>query len=226
MTIYALHGWAYSVDKWQDFQRELQDRGIELKILKIPGLTAELKGVWDIDDYLSWLARELPEEPVVLLGHSNGGRLALNFAWVYPDRVSKLILLDSAGVHHGGLHKLKRDIFKQVAKAGKKLTKSPQARKALYKLARVSDYNRAPENMKKVMENMLSSDKDLRFEEIKTPTHIIWGGSDKVTPLTDGAIMQERLPHSTLRIVEEGRHSPHFTHASEVADLINLALKK
>lgn len=225
MKIYALHGWAYSVEKWQEFQKELQDRGFELKILKIPGLTSELKTVWDIDDYIRWLAEELPSEPVILLGHSNGGRLALNFAWVYPERVSKIVLLDSAGVYHGGLAKLKRDLFKKAAKLGKKLTKSPQARKYLYKLARVSDYNKAPENMKKVMENMLKSDQSLNLSEIATKTSIIWGDSDKVTPLTDGVAMHKLLPNSTMRIVEGGRHSPHFTHAPEVAELVRLSLK-
>jgi len=225
MKIYGLHGWAYSTEKWQDFQRELQDRGIELVLLNIPGLTADLDQPWDIDDYLRWLSKELPEEPTIILGHSNGGRLALNFAWVYPDRVKQLILLDSAGVYHGGLSKLKRDVFKSIAKLGKNITNSPQAKAILYKLARVNDYNEAPEHMKKVMENMLNSDKDLVLEEIKSKSSIIWGGLDKVTPLTDGVEMHKRLPKSTMRVVEEGRHSPHFTHASEVADIVKLVTK-
>ena len=225
MKVYALHGWAYSTEKWQEFVKELHSQKIELKMLYIPGLTSELKDVWDIDDYIKWLDTELPNEPVVLLGHSNGGRLALNFAWVYPDRVSQLILLDSAGVYHGGLHQLKRSLFKSLAKLGKKVTKNTKAKKILYKLARVNDYNDAPENMKQVMENMIQSDKSLNLDEISTPTSIIWGGEDKITPLTDGVTMHNRIQNSRFRIVDNGRHSPHFTHPEQVAKLVKSITK-
>jgi pimeloyl-ACP methyl ester carboxylesterase len=36
----------------------------------------------------------------VLLGHSNGGRIALAFAEKYPDKVKQLVLIDSAGIYH------------------------------------------------------------------------------------------------------------------------------
>ena len=225
MKVYVLHGWAYSTEKWRPFIKALKQRKKDAKMLYIPGLTAELNEAWDIDDYIQWLAKELPNEPVVLLGHSNGGRLALNFAWVYPERVRHLVLLDSAGIYHGGLAAAKRKAFKLAAKAGKKITQNESAKKALYKVARVRDYDEAPEHMKVTMQNLLTSDKSLQLEEIKTPTSIIWGGMDKATPLPDGVEMHRQLEHSTFKVVDEGRHSPHFTHVDETADLVQKALK-
>lgn len=224
MKVYALHGWAYSTEKWADFTAALKKRHIDLEILRIPGLTAELEEVWDIDDYIKWMSEELPSEPVVLLGHSNGGRLALNYAWVYPERVKHIILLDSAGVYHGGLQQIKRWVFRTIAKLGKKITSSEKAKAYLYKLARVRDYKEAPPHMKQVMQNMIDSDKSIMFEEIQTPTTILWGADDRVTPLADGVTLHQRIVHSTFHVIDEARHSPHFTHAEEVADHIKDAI--
>jgi len=226
MKIYALHGWAYSTEKWQPLKEALKAKGYTLELLLIPGLTAELTTAWDIDDYIKWLNDELPSEPVILLGHSNGGRLALNFAWVYPERIKQLILIDSAGIYHGGLHQLKRTAFRNAAKIGKKITSSEKAQKVLYKLARVRDYKEAPEHMKIVMQNMINSDQSLNLAEITVPTAIIWGANDKVTPLTDGVKMQQQLSNSTFRVIEGARHSPQFTHIDEVVERIEEALRE
>ncbi|MBP7018185.1 alpha/beta hydrolase [Candidatus Saccharibacteria bacterium] len=225
MKIYILHGWAYSTEKWQPFLLALKDRKIDSKMLYIPGLTDELDEAWDIDNYIKWLAETLPNEPVILLGHSNGGRLALNYAYVYPDRVKQLILLDSAGIYHGGLARIKRNVFKKTAKLGKKITKSEGAKKVLYKLARVSDYKEAPEHMKITMQNMIDSDKGLSLSEIQNKTNIIWGGMDKITPLTDGVQMHRQIADSSFKVVDDARHSPQFTHVDEVADIVTRALR-
>jgi pimeloyl-ACP methyl ester carboxylesterase len=225
VKVFILHGWAYSTEKWQPFINALKERKIESKMLYIPGLTEELDEAWNIDDYIKWLAETLPNEPVIILGHSNGGRLALNYAYVYPDRVKQLILLDSAGIYHGGAAKLKRDAFKKIAKLGKKITKSETAKKILYKIARVNDYKEAPEHMKITMQNMIDSDEGLRLDEIQNKTSIIWGGMDKVTPLTDGVLMHKHIANSTFKVVGQGRHSPQFTHVDEVADIVKRVLK-
>src|SRR3989344_6868211 len=95
-----LHGWAYSTEKWKSFLNLLEEDGVEYEMLKIPGLTAPLKRVWTINDYMGWLRKQVISYklPVVLLGHSNGGRIAAAFAAKYPSKVSKLILIDSAGI--------------------------------------------------------------------------------------------------------------------------------
>ncbi len=224
MKIYILHGWAYSTEKWQPFLEKLNSLNIETELLKIPGLTANLRATWDIDDYIKWLSDTLPPEPVVILGHSNGGRLALNFAWVYPERVSKLILLDSAGVPDKGLSRVKRLGFRFIAKVGKRFTKSPNMKKMLYKLARVKDYYDAPENTKKIMSNLIDSDDSLNLSEINTEISIFWGSEDKITPLRDGVHMQHELPNSVLHIIEGARHSPQFTNINELSRLVKEVL--
>lgn len=237
--IYILHGWTYSTDKWMPFVEELEKHGIEAEMLKIPGLTAPLNEVWNIDNYTDWLSKSLSkvkdpsapfgsaqgkssgQEPVILLGHSNGGLIALSYVLKYPDKVKKLILVDSTGIYHRELSiRLKRFVFASAANIGKKLTTSPMLKKYLYKFARVHDYEKANPITQKTMRNLIQVDYSQALKNIRIPTVIIWGENDVVTPVKDGRFMLGEIKNSTLNIIRDARHSPQFTNYKEVADVI------
>lgn len=221
--LFILHGWTYSLEKWQSFLEMAKKTGIEPIMLNIPGLTSKNDKIWNIENYVNWLKEIFNKEKgkVVLLGHSNGGRIAINFSLKYPEKVEKLILIDSAGIYHNELPlALKRVVFRILAKFGKKLTSSPVLKTAFYKLTRETDYKDATPNMKQTMLNMINSDKLLKPEKVQTPTLIFWGRDDKITPLSDGKLMHKLIKNSKLEIIENASHSPQFTHPNEVADLI------
>lgn len=224
--VLILHGWAYDVEKWHPFLHELQGYGIRTKLLHVPGLTTEpLQEAWTIDDYVEWLDKQIGTTRAILLGHSNGGRIALNYAQRFPNKVERLILIDSAGVRPSGLKvTTKRTAFKGLAKVGKVFTKSPKARRLLYRLARERDYYNADMVMRQTMSNLLESDKALDLTQVKVPALLIWGRDDGATPLKLGRTMQQRLTGSKLEIIDGARHSPQFTHAQTVADLIKREL--
>jgi pimeloyl-ACP methyl ester carboxylesterase len=55
-------------------------------------------------DYLEMadqVAAELPDDPVTLVGHSMGGKLAMVLALRHPDRVARLCVVDVAPVDYG-----------------------------------------------------------------------------------------------------------------------------
>lgn len=219
--ILILHGWTYSTEKWGPFLNDLKKDGFNAELLKIPGLTEKLDDVWDIDNYVEWLNGKIHEDKIILVGHSNGGRIILAFAAKYPDKIKKIILIDSAGIYHNEMPiRLKRIIFKTLARIGRKITKSETLRKALYKLSRESDYENAPPVVKKTMNNMINFDITPFLRKIKIPTLIIWGAKDKTTPLSDGKIMHQLISNSKLAIINDAKHSPQFTHPEKVTELI------
>ena len=225
--VFILHGWSYSTEKWQPFINLLKQKGAEVNILKIPGLTEDLNHVWTIEDYVSWLKKTIESNKVILIGHSNGGRIALNFAIKYPQNIEKLILMDSAGIFRNDLAiRAKRMIFKSITKVGKKLTSSQRLKNILYKIVGESDYKNATPIMKQAMVNLINSDKLLNLDGVAVPTLIIWGREDKTTPLSDGILMNKLIKNSRLEIIENARHSPMFTHPNQVAETItnNLAI--
>lgn len=220
--IYILHGWTYDVSKWDKFI-SLLGKNHDVSMLKIPGLTAELSKVFTIDDYVEWLRKEIEKEKeVILIGHSNGGRIASIFAVRYPEKVSKLVLIDSAGIYHNDISlKLKRLVFKTIAKAGKKITKSKFLETLLYKAAREKDYKESSPLVKKTMENLIKFDVTPLLPNIKATTLIVWGENDKVTPLADGEKMNSLIHNSKIEIIKGTRHSPQFTNTEQVVGLIN-----
>lgn len=221
--IIILHGWTKNLDKWGDLLRILEKKGINVDLPKIPGLTGNLEKVWDLDNYAEWLKdiTDKQKGKVILIGHSNGGRIALAFTNRYPEKVEKLILIDSSGIYHNELPlKIKRVVFKTIAKIGKKLTSSKTVKNLLYKLARESDYKDLDKNTKQTMINLISADLKPILPQIQAPTLIIWGREDKTTPLSDGILMNNLIKDSSLKIINEAKHSPMLTHPQEVANLI------
>ncbi len=223
---FILHGWAYSTEKWNPFITSLKDNGFDTELLKIPGLTEKLEAVWDIDDYVQWLNRKIGNNKVILIGHSNGGRILLAFATKYPEKINHLILMDSAGIYHNELPiKLKRLIFQSLAGIGKKFTKSDSLRKILYKIARESDYEKAPPFVRQTMINLINFDVTESLTRVKIPTLIIWGEDDKTTPISDGKLMHRLIKDSKLHIIKSAKHSPQFTHVDEVVNTILKEIK-
>ena len=220
--IYILHGWAYETTKWQPFLELLKKNGFSPVLLSTPGLTQPLHKEWRVEDYVNWLRRKIGNEKnIILLGHSFGGRICVEYSLKYPDNVTKMFLIDSAGVFHNELSiRFKRFLFNFFAKTGKKITSNSSLRNLLYKLARENDYNQANLNMKKVIVGMITSDRLRNWSSIKTPTAIIWGEQDKTTPLSDGYYLNTKIQNSKLFIINSARHSPHFTHPQIVSDYI------
>jgi pimeloyl-ACP methyl ester carboxylesterase len=226
--IFIVHGWTYTTDKWQELIGLLRLAGFDVVQLAVPGLTEATDKVWTLDDYAEWLKAKLaPEANPVVIGHSNGGRIALALAAKYPGKIKQLILIDSAGIYHNGLPlRIKRAVFGAAAKIGKKITSAQIFRNILYKLAGESDYKNATPQMRRTMANLITADLKSELPKITAPTLIIWGAKDKATTLSDGRLMHKLINKSQFFVIPSAGHSPHFTHASEVSVKIISALKK
>ncbi len=224
--LFIIHGWTYSLDKWVDVCDALKKNGVEVVQLKVPGLTEKSSEVWDIDGYVEWLNNALKgvDKPNVL-GHSNGGRIALAYVNKYPTRLRQLILVDSAGVPHNQLiPRAKLKTLHYVSKAGKVLARNQSVKKVFYKVIGAQDYNNAPPNMKLTMRNMLAADQKINFKSVKLPTTIIWGKQDSITPLKDGQFIHDSIKNSKMFVIDDARHAPFFNHPDRVADIITNSL--
>lgn len=215
-TLYIIHGWAYSTDPWTTTINLLEEQGIKVKMLNVPGLTEKSDKVWTVEEYATWADKNIPDGAVAL-GHSNGGRILLNLCAKKPDKLFRLILLDSAGVYEPSR---KRDLLRKVSKLGAPLKKLPLAEKVFHKLIGASDYSRAPENMKTTLSNMLDSDKSLSLEKVTIPVSILWGEADTVTPPRQARVLHDKLKHSSLKFFKDWTHAPYISHPAELARAI------
>lgn len=227
-TLYIIHGWTYTTVPWEKTRQQLKKEEIETVMLRVPGLTAPSEAVWTIEAYEQWLDDQLKDvtDPIIL-GHSNGGRILMNYLSHRSGRVKHLILLSSAGVYERPKAvSRKRAVFRAAAKALKPLKYIPLVRKGVYRVLGASDYERASKNMKATLHNMLESDQRLHPEKVRTPTTILWGQKDKVTPLGMGQKLHRLIKGSTLRVFPEWAHAPYITHPDELAQVIREVMDK
>ncbi len=94
-----LHGLLGSLDNWKGFQKRLRERfDIILVDLRNHGLSPKTEScdyevmAADLDDLFS----ELQLSPSIVLGHSMGGKVAMQFALQSPTLVQSLIVADMA----------------------------------------------------------------------------------------------------------------------------------
>ncbi len=102
--IVFLHGWALSDRTYRRSLRELARRGHTVLAPALPGFGATPPLAADATSlaaYASWLVEFLDasgvDEPVTLVGHSFGGAVAIKCAHDHPERVSRLVLVNSIG---------------------------------------------------------------------------------------------------------------------------------
>ena len=189
-------------------------------MLHVPGLTDPSKKVWTIDEYVKWADSLLPEDAIVL-GHSNGGRILLNLLSRQPDRVSHLILLDAAGVYEPSK---KRDILRKLSQILAPLRRVKILRKIIHKMIGAGDYDKAPENMKKTLTNMLDSDRNLDISKVKVKTDILWGEMDKITPPRQAKKMHQLIKKSRLKRFPNWTHAPYIVDPEGLAKAISIIM--
>lgn len=221
--IIIIHGWTYSIYKWNPFIDCLKKEKIPFELLKIPGLTAPLNTPWTLNDYVLWLKKSINREArkIILVGHSNGGRIVGTFTAQYPEKIAQLILIDSAGIIDNNVFaRSRRLFFKLLAHVGKKMPLYDTPRSFLYKFAQAADYHKATPIMRKTMMSLISTDCAPYFAKITVPTLIIWGQKDQITPITQGKKIHQLIKHSTFSVIDSALHSPYYTHTTEVYKII------
>jgi pimeloyl-ACP methyl ester carboxylesterase len=214
--LYIIHGWTYKPEPWHDVIAELKKLGVEAELLRVPGLGTKSDKVFTIEDYAKWAREKLPKGSYAL-GHSNSGRILLNLIASEPDYLNDMMLLDAAGIRE---KENRRMVLKALSKAFAPLKKSKFIRKAVHRVIGANDYEYAPENMKKTLDNMTNSDKTLDITKVTTNAQIIRGEDDQTTPLRQGKKMHELLPNSELTTKPGWRHSHYLVSTSELAEEI------
>jgi pimeloyl-ACP methyl ester carboxylesterase len=235
-TLLCLHGWGASQESFTELRDALKGEDIEILSPDLPGFGKEQEPTadWTLDDYANWVEEyirtHIREKSFSLLGHSFGGRIAIKIASGYNKKpktytLEHLYLCASAGIKR---HRhVKRSIGLIIAKTGKAILSLPGlnifeslAKRLLYKLLRVHDYERASPRMQQIMINVCKEDLRPLLKDIDTQTVIFWGERDTMTPIQDAHVMDAEIPHSTLHTYPDVRHRVHRDMAQEIAEVI------
>ncbi len=158
-------------------------------------------------------------DTVILVGHSGGAVLALDFALRYPERVKNLILL---GGSYSAPSFLRSRTAKRIADAlvalGTFVSPPPLApRHSTYPPGKFyPDYDPwglARNLVRHSLRSYLWMGRELmniqfeeRLGEIRMPTLIVVGEKDSIYPPAISRAMHENISNSTLRIIPDANH--------------------
>lgn len=230
----CLHGWGASHESFKELTNVMEKDNLKIISPDLPGFGASVDPpcAWSVDDYadcIEKLVAELGLTDVRLLGHSFGGRIAIKLASRRCSWISHLYLCGAAGIRKP-TH-WKRSLGIALAETGNAIFKLPglrigesAARKVLYKLLRVHDYEKTDGVMRETMIKVINEDLTPLLENITVPTDLFWGEDDKMTPLSDGQLMNTKIVQSTLYTFPGVGHRVHRDKAVEIAVVIRKQL--
>ncbi len=214
--VVLLHGWGASIQTMLPIYNYLALR-YRVYALDFPGCggSDQPPVPWGVAEYvqlvLDWLdALQVPK--ATFLGHSHGGRVLLALASRHPERVKRLILVDSAGIRAPrDFRYYRRVYFYKVAKRVIALPGirrwQPSLRKRLMKLLGSEDYGSVtPGVMQGTFIKLVNEDLRPLLKTIKAPSLLIWGENDQDTPVSDGKLMEQEIPDAGLVVLKGAGH--------------------
>lgn len=225
--VLLLHGYGDSSKGLSSLAKELSDK-YKVLALDLPGFgaTQPPKTVWNLDDYGLFVSSVLNKlelkQPYALVGHSNGGALAIRSIAQGVIKADKLVLIAASGIRDRGSPK--RLLLKIIAKTGNVATiwmpeRYRQAlRKSLYGVAG-SDMLVAPhleETFKKIVRQDVQSDAMM----LDLPALLIYARNDRAVPVSDGQKYKELIRGAQLEVIEDASHFVHLDKADQVTGLI------
>jgi pimeloyl-ACP methyl ester carboxylesterase len=182
--------------------------------LDLPGIgqsDAPPEQPWGVEDYQAFVASfmdTLGIDQAAIVAHSNGGRIAIRMAATEPQRVKRLILVDSAGIRpKRTLRYYRRVAVAKVAKHAARLLGAPgeRLRERLVSKVASTDYLSAGE-MRPTLVRLVNTDLREHLPHIGCPTLLIWGADDADTPPSDGRLMERLIPDAGLVVFEQAGH--------------------
>jgi pimeloyl-ACP methyl ester carboxylesterase len=247
-VIVLLHGFGGWQATWQQVQPALQAAGYRTLGIDAIGAGASSRSAHKNDYTTEAQARTvlavldgLGIDTAILIGHSYGGRIALQTAILAPERVTRII-----GIAPESLAKERPPIAKIVTipilgyalafwstapsltGAGlKAVSKRPQ-----WVALRQHEYAR-PVRVQGHLAGQIcqsSAPKDGQkpvpqyYKTIACPVFLIWGDRDPVFAVGTGSTLVQQMPDAHLAVIPNTGHVPHEESFDETMNFINQAL--
>lgn len=213
-VVILLHGWAANIDTMIPISNIIKDR-YRVILLDLPGFgkSQEPKEVYNSFNYVDIVLEfmdKLNIESATFIGHSFGGKISSIIAANHPERVDKLILIDSAGI----IPKRKPEYYFKVYSfklmrwfyTGLPFGNKEERLEKFRNKYGSDDYKAASGIMRKIMVTVVNENIRPLLNKIKSETLLIWGDKDDATPLYMGEIFEKEIDNSGLVVLKDSGH--------------------
>ncbi len=233
-TIVLLHGTSASLHTWQGWTEALSAEYCVVS-MDLPGFgltgpfvnkTTEYTSV----NYASFVIEVLDKlnlDKVILAGNSLGGKIAWRMAALYPERVSKLILVNAVGypatpksipigfrlASYPALKPILRNILpRNVVKKSIKSVYADDSQVDEMLVDRYYDLSLRAGNRGALSDRLREFDNvedQAQIKQLALPTLIMWGAKDDLIPVENAELFHRDIANSQLKIFDNLGHVPH-----------------
>ena len=237
--IILIHGLAASTYDWVDLIPALAGAGYCVYALDLLGHGRSFKP-GDLNQYHidrifehldAWIDSLQLEQRPILIGHSLGGYLAIEYALRFPEKVRALVLADTfytieqvppilrfhykhPWINLGMISYAPKWLIRLAIESGSLFIRNgytaPQTKSGRAQTA--DDYKRASPGIY----NILGTVRDLTpaLPQVMAPALVIWGVHDQSLSPASFTLLADTLPRAR-RLAMDAGHVPHQSHASE-----------
>lgn len=253
IPLVLLHGTGASLHTWDGWVNALKT---ERKIIRLDLPAYGLTGPNPTSDYsqefyatfIKNFLTKLNIKQCIIAGNSLGGSIAWNFAVKYPEKVSKMILIDAGGYAMKSKSvpiafrvagwPVVKNLFRYVTPRSivQKSVENVYADKSKVTENLVDRYfelslregNRQAfiDRMSEFRYKGIINDKTTKIKDLSMPTLIIWGDKDLLIPLEVGEKFHADLPNDTLVVFKDLGHTPMEEDAEKTVAVVKEFLKK
>ncbi len=236
--VVLVHGWGMHSGVWEDMVESLLDH-YRVTLLDLPGhgYSRSTAAGHTLSDLASALAAATPA-PAAWVGWSLGGLVAQQVALAAPERVSRLVLVNSTPCFvqrpdwpHGIAQPVLRRFAEELRQDYRAVLKrfialevhgSEHATAQLHRLKAMLFQHGQPDvaALEDGLATLEASDLRAELPRIACPTLLLMGQRDQLVPAAAGEAMRDVLSDAHLHIFPRAGHAPFFSHLPEfVAEL-------
>jgi pimeloyl-ACP methyl ester carboxylesterase len=208
--VLALHGWGRT---HRDFDAVLAPPGeapLPAVALDLPGFGASPPPpeAWGAAAYAEAVGAVLADmgSPVVVLGHSFGGRVALHLAVQRPDVVGALVLTGVPLLHPLGRRSRIAPAYRIVRRLHRLGVVSDDRMEAARQRYGSADYKAARGIMRQVHVRSVNETYEEQLDAVRCPVHLVWGSDDTAAPLEMVERATARLADGDLAVYPDVGH--------------------
>lgn len=230
--IIILHGLMGGLSNFHGVTDHFPKKGYKILLPELPiyGMSMLKTNVKQFAKFVEGFIEFKGLKDVILLGNSLGGHIGLLHTKMYPDKVKALIITGSSGLYESAMgdgyprrgdydfiKKKAENVFYDPAVATKEIVDEV--------FATVNDRNKILKTLaiaKSAIRHNMADD----LPAMHTPTCIIWGKNDNVTPPDVADLFHELLPDSELFWMDKCGHAPMMEHPQEFNTILDTWLEK
>ncbi len=199
----------------------------ELPIYDMPVLRTNVR---NFAKYVKQFIDHKEYKKVILLGNSLGGHIGLLCTKMYPELIQGLVITGSSGLYESAMGESypKRGDRDYIRKKAENVFFDPKiATKEI-----VDDVYETVNDRNKLLRTLAIAKSAIRHNmgtdlpTMTTPTCIIWGKQDNVTPPDVAIEFHELLPDSDLYWIDKCGHAAMMEHPDQFNELLDTWLQK